>query len=334
MEQFKKIPYKNPMTNENIIIGSPEYKKLVKKYGEPNKIKSPKTGKLINIGKGEYIKLKNEGYTDEQLIMNLKIIEPKVDLKNFDYFDQLPEELQSDILSRDIKILRQSPYISKLTDKATKNIKCQLEITITEFENYIKDVAPEYVYLFPALSGLRPTTKFNVNKCTLIQYPTLNNNYERKYNMLIEWIILKNGVATTSQKLIDNTSPLINLILKSEYDVITSYFIYNRRESCDKPHYAKNQVVKLLKLKRDTIDVNDYINLLSWYLYLHTNLLRFPVLLNKHNYFDYKVFLDDKGNIIMIESVNEITSSELIMQLQNDTTMLYQQLLSQLQKLE
>lgn len=69
---FKSNPLVDPHTGESIEIESNEYTKLVKKYGEPNKIKSPKSQKLISIGKGEYNKLKTEGYTDDQLIYQSK----------------------------------------------------------------------------------------------------------------------------------------------------------------------------------------------------------------------------------------------------------------------
>lgn len=68
-EQFKLVPYINPKTGEEIIIGSPEYNKLVKKYGEPYKIKSLKSGVLIQVGKGAYMNLKKDGYTDKQIIL-------------------------------------------------------------------------------------------------------------------------------------------------------------------------------------------------------------------------------------------------------------------------
>lgn len=45
------------MTGNDVKVGSKEYKQLVKTYGEPNKIKSPLSAKLISVGKGEYNKL-------------------------------------------------------------------------------------------------------------------------------------------------------------------------------------------------------------------------------------------------------------------------------------
>jgi hypothetical protein len=71
---FYKYPNMNPNTNKPIVIGSNEYLKLVKKYGEP-KIKSPKTGYKISVGKGTYNKLLKEGYTEkEKELLNSNVV--------------------------------------------------------------------------------------------------------------------------------------------------------------------------------------------------------------------------------------------------------------------
>ena len=67
MEQFRKQPNIDPISKNEIVIGGKEYNKLVKTYGEPNKIISPKTGRKIAVNKGEYKKLIKEGYTNQQL---------------------------------------------------------------------------------------------------------------------------------------------------------------------------------------------------------------------------------------------------------------------------
>lgn len=65
MESYKQLfhnnPYQDPKTKLPIKIGDAKYLKLVEKYGTP-KIKSPKSGYKIAIGKGEYNKLIKEGY--------------------------------------------------------------------------------------------------------------------------------------------------------------------------------------------------------------------------------------------------------------------------------
>jgi hypothetical protein len=80
--KFINNPSVDPITGETIKIGSKKYKNLIEKYGEPNKIKSPKTNKLIGVNKTEYKKFIKEGYTDKQLLMNeIKIF--KVGGKNY-----------------------------------------------------------------------------------------------------------------------------------------------------------------------------------------------------------------------------------------------------------
>lgn len=66
-EQFRHNPTIDPKTGQEIQIGSPAYKRLVTKYGEPYKVRSPKSDRLISIGKGEYNKLVASGYTFEKL---------------------------------------------------------------------------------------------------------------------------------------------------------------------------------------------------------------------------------------------------------------------------
>lgn len=68
-KQFRTVPFINPKTGTEVVIGSPEYYKLVKKYGEPYKIKSLKSQKMISVGKGAYINLIKSGYSDKQLIL-------------------------------------------------------------------------------------------------------------------------------------------------------------------------------------------------------------------------------------------------------------------------
>ena len=75
-QQFLENPNIDPYTGEIIKINGKEYKKYVDKWDEPNKIKSPLTGNLICVGKGERKKLNKAGFTQEELLSgNLKIVE-------------------------------------------------------------------------------------------------------------------------------------------------------------------------------------------------------------------------------------------------------------------
>ena len=87
-ELFRNKPSYDPKTNEPIDIGGKEYKKLKRKYGEPNKIKSPKTQSKISVNKGEYKKLIKEGYTNNQLLYGSVDNKPKEKTKS----DKVVEE--------------------------------------------------------------------------------------------------------------------------------------------------------------------------------------------------------------------------------------------------
>lgn len=71
-EAFKILPIINPINGEDVKVGSKEYKKLVKMYGEPNKIKSPVSDKMISVGKGEYNNLIKQGYSEKELFVPTK----------------------------------------------------------------------------------------------------------------------------------------------------------------------------------------------------------------------------------------------------------------------
>jgi hypothetical protein len=70
-KQFKAKPYINPKTGEVIKVGGKEYNKLVKLYGEPNKVKSPTSHKLISVNKIAYKQLIKSLYTDQEIFYNL-----------------------------------------------------------------------------------------------------------------------------------------------------------------------------------------------------------------------------------------------------------------------
>jgi hypothetical protein len=84
-DQFHSNPLINPISGKTIKINSKEYQKLVQKYG-PVKIKSPKTKRLITVGKDAYNNLLKEGYTDDQLINQDEKL-------NNDIYHNLEEEL-------------------------------------------------------------------------------------------------------------------------------------------------------------------------------------------------------------------------------------------------
>lgn len=66
-EQFRSQPYIDPDTKNVIPVGGKEYKQYEKKYGEPYKVRSPKSHSLITVNGGAYKTLIKDGYTDQQI---------------------------------------------------------------------------------------------------------------------------------------------------------------------------------------------------------------------------------------------------------------------------
>lgn len=101
--KFYNNPSVDPVTDEPIKIGSPRFHELAKEYGYP-KIKSPKSHRLIDVGKGTYSKLIPE-YTHEYLLsqrnlvpMNIQTsIVPNVTLTK-DFIPNLPDDVTIEII--------------------------------------------------------------------------------------------------------------------------------------------------------------------------------------------------------------------------------------------
>lgn len=333
-EQFRHNPNIDPKTGQEIQIGSPVYQKLVKKYGEPYKIKSPKSNKLISIGKGEYNKLIKDGYTFDMLKHGHQTRSKNTYIKtlNNEQFniELLPEDVQAEIF-KDTALLKKSPYISKTISQSTNQQLCQLAITPQEVIHYVNTYVPEKIYFF-LLSGLKSSTKFGVNKFYLVQYPNLNE--KAQYEYMTEWIYHRsNNIKVRSEYTPDRNIVAQDIFWRElDYDLLTCYNILTDRLSCKQPSYAKNKVITKLKSKQVDIDNANYTDLLVWFMYLRTNLLQFPVKIPNNKYFNYVVTVNDKNNIILIEPY--IEESKFINGLKSECNTMYQQLLKQLNLLE
>lgn len=244
-------------------------------------------------------------------------------LKTFHQFEQLPLELQEDIYGRNVDTLKHSIILSKTSNKATKNRLCGLEITSQEYIKYLHKVMPDKTYAFPYPTSLLESI-FNVTKFILYKYPRQDTETTYKYSA--DCIKHKNNIVTVFNV---SGSYMLSNILPSEYDLLTSYFIYKRRQSCQHlQNYAKNQILKLLTQKHKDVQ-NNYVGLLSWYFYLRANLSQFPYELPFNKYYDYIIAIDKKGNIIDIIDDTE----QLLIQLQSYCNDFYEALLEQLHKL-
>jgi hypothetical protein len=139
-EQFRLVPYINPKTGAEVVIGSPEYNILVKKYGEPNKIKSPKSNVLIGVGKGAYVQLLKEGYSNKELILGINVNKTNKELIPIDF--HLPDDIM-------VEIYNNARIYDKLTlCKLNKNLNnLHQRITKSRSDFYIYAIHNNKLYI-------------------------------------------------------------------------------------------------------------------------------------------------------------------------------------------
>jgi hypothetical protein len=205
--QFLSNPTINPDTKENVVVGSNEYKQLEKKYGEPHKIKSPKSHKLISVNKGEYKKLIKEGYTDKQLF-NQSTLTPLYTIKNKTYTEdelihmieffnkhhqvnELPKETWEEILLRtNVNDLEQACLTNKITNKICHNINFWKQLfnqyqipfwvdpslvkSISDWVNIINKLLYSKKYAYMLIDLLKYLQKNNVHDFFDIMYTNSN----------------------------------------------------------------------------------------------------------------------------------------------------------------
>lgn len=304
------------------------------------KVKNPETGGWIDMYGPTYKKLIESGkYTETQLSKQQKLrsTKPKspLTLQNYNKnnkfdIESLPADIQNEIFSKDVHLLKTAPHISKMINKSTHQAICQMPINKKEMIDYVNTMEPERIYIFP-LSELRSMTKFNVNKCYLRKYKKINE--KPTYAIIVEWIHYSYNIVNLNiDKSNDLTFNLENFIRDMDYDLLTSYHIYNKRPSCQIKNYAKTRVIHHLTSKKVNYENINYVNLLVWYMYLRINLYQFPVQLYNNKYSEYRVTTDEKDDIILVEPY--IDSDVLMIDLKNDCMMMYQELLKQLNLLD
>ncbi len=239
-------------------------------------------------------------------------------------FEQLPEELQIMILSVDEATLKLTPYISKNIYKICLRALSHIKISISEMIHYINHYSPNSIHILSIYDELEK--KYVVATLTLIDPATECNKYKFKYRMVSETVIINNDHVSLTHTIYDGVVSKFHKTThtKTELDFLTQYFIYQLRISCHTlSSYAKNKIINRLKLYKNPLDLNCYVDLLSWYMYLRTNLLRFPVTLKRNYYYDYKIIVDNKG----------YTNDVIFETLKTDCHYLYKQLLEQIDKL-
>lgn len=226
----------------------------------------------------------------------------------------LPLELQEDIFSRDYNTLIQCSFLNNACNKVVVHILSRLNIDNKEFIKYAKKIQINMAYAFPIYD--KENVGLNITKLNLLTLPT--EKTVLSYNYLVNSIRIIEDDVVFGQNTYGNIS-LSDIMLESEYDLLTSYFIYRKRLSCCSfiHNYAKKQTLKLLHTRHKNV-ISDYVSLLSWYLYLRANLTRFPYELPINKYFNLTVHVDD---------------TTLIKELQQECDTLYHVLLEYIDKL-
>lgn len=307
----------------------------------PRQIKSPKTGRMVTVGKDAYKKLLTQ-YPEKYLLgienPSLTGIEnPSLtgDLKlnEFNSFQQLPTELQSLIFSEDDAMLIQSQMVNKFSRKITQqafvqNI-CNKPISNQEIENYISHYLPEHIYFFyeDRRSNAPNIVHMGAMKYTLIDADNIKDyTYHLTYEIIeqVEHLMTYTIVKSKEYK-------KIPLYKDRTPDLLTTYFIYKNRKCDDiKANFSKNKILTLLQSKYDKLYIDNYISLLSLYLYIKVNLLCFPVLVT--NPFIGYLITDD--TIIKTPNNINLKYEDFINDLFVNIDQLYEILITQINKLD
>jgi hypothetical protein len=215
-DKFLSYPNKDPKTGELIKIGGKRYKELEEKYGTP-KIKSPKTQSKIGVGKGEYKKLIKEGYTDDQLLYNVKKeVINVMDVKDNKIFNFNDAQLE---------------IILKLTYPEIINY-CHVDKFINTLCNDNKTwqllIERDFPFLFNDISDSKET-------------------YKQYYNFF------DNFITEILVKFLNYKTKLLNLddVYQSLFKILTTY--YNINSDIDLDDDAKNDYILQNTLQLNTI---------------------------------------------------------------------------------
>lgn len=125
----------------------------------------------------------------------------------------------------------------------------------------------------------------------------------------------------------------ITLIQDRTPDLLTTYFIYRNRKCDDiKSQFSKNKILTLLQSRYDQLYTDDYTSLLSLYLYIKVNLVRFPVLIALNPFLGDLITDDTK--IKITKNNIEIKYEDFINDLFINVDQLYEMLITQINKLD
>lgn len=195
--------------------------------------------------------------------------------RNFDYYNQLPGELQNVILSES-DTLKYYPRISKQynnpTDLAYFNEFCDQLINCKELNNYMQKSMPQTLIAF------------YWNRISIYNRLYPNNIYYLSILELKRDIYWKSGLGI--ERRINDIAPAV----PHEIDYKNKMAIYQRRR-CEeiKPGYAKSKVLDELNQQELTINFNNYQSLLYWFMVLRLNCKQFNLPVPKNIYQHFMV---------------------------------------------
>jgi len=258
----------------------------------------------------------------DDLVKKLKQLKARP--TTFHQFEELPDELQSVILSEHPRTLAKSQKLSKSVSRATKQAFdqriCTQAITQQDIDRYVRDFKPHVIYMYYNEKNNYKVTKmypryqmfYDILSKQLNKYQNLLLFERVFFPSVIENIIYENFIYT---------------------DLLTQYHIYTLRKNCP-PQLSKTQILKELEFQRNqTTNVE---SVLAFHMYLWTNLERFPVLLPIDPFIPYRITIDDEGNMIHVDNVithQQLNVDDVIVALQEDCHYLYDLLVQQIKHL-
>jgi hypothetical protein len=214
---------------------------------------------------------------------------------NFEYFMYLPEEIQTEIFSKDRKLLKQTRQISKLVSSSSKfkyfELICLAPIDKEEIMNYLRKSSNNmYVFIWENVDVETYENivqdiddyKFADANVKILGITPLRQNM---YRVETRYIFSSNRMvhATKAGDEIPhyvNINGIANLMETYDFDLLSKLNIYYNR-GCDEdmPELSKNKILQELKFNYNEFDKLDFfsITVLHYYLVVHSFQFVIPI---------------------------------------------------------
>ena len=230
----------------------------------------------------------------------------------FPLFTKLPLEIQREILTTNVEILKQAQSLSKeireLTKRDASKYKCKIKITWKELDRYLEnnpDAIGLYIIdmnteriIFCAITFIKVGPESNKYKWIQknIRLVTKDNTIEiiisKDTDVIIEKGILECGEAKSSITESYKNGGISDIDLKTKYELLL-------RRGCEKED-AKETILQELEKEHDGVDVND-IN--------YESLNLFAYLMHNYAIFDQSLSI---GKDLSVQEI--IANSEVVYQ--------------------